>query len=152
MNLDDLQQQIESIRRMPATRLSVEFSRGHLESLDRVLAEGRQKLERRLGELGATSPAAGQPPAAPSSDAPPAGRSRLGRFGARSLRRFMRSYRDCSRFLCAVLQKTHAGADCATAVIIALLLQNLEKQLWVLECRHIATNEALLAVTLFQSC
>lgn len=147
-NLDDLQQQVDSLRQIPATELSAEFSQRQLESLGRILGQGRERLRQRRGELGVV---ASSEPASPKvSAAKPAESS--GSVGSRQIRRFMRSYRACGRFLGNVLKKTHGGADSTTAASVALLLHNLEKQLWLLEYRPIGTGAALLAVTFFHSC
>lgn len=145
-NLEDLQQQIDHLRQIPAAELSVEFSHRQLESLGRILGEGRERLQRRRGELGVV-PSAEPAPRSLAWAEPPVS------AGYRQLRRFMRSYRACGRFLGNVLRKTHGCADSATAASVALLLHNLEKQLWLLECRPVgAAGAGLLAVTFFRSC
>jgi hypothetical protein len=146
-NLEDLQQQIDQLRQIPAAELSVEFSHRQLESLGRILGEGRERLERRRGELGVV-PSIEPAPRGTTVAEPPIS------MGRRQLKRFMRSYRACGRFLGNVLRKTHGGADSATAASVAQLLHNLEKQLWLLECRPVGVGAGagLLAVTFFRSC
>lgn len=144
-NLDDLQQQVDHLRRIPAAELSVEFSQRQLESLGRILGQGRERLLQRRGELGVVLSSEPPPRVAKVAEPPVSA-------GRRQVRRFIRSYRACGRFLGNVLRKTHGCADSATAASVALLLHNLEKQLWLLECRPVGTGAALLAVTFFHSC
>jgi hypothetical protein len=145
-NLEDLQEQIAYLRQIPPDNLSIEFSHRQLESLGRVLGEGRERLQRRCGELGVVS--ANEPSPRPMTVAEPPVSA-----GRQQLRRFMRSYRACGRFLGNVLRKTHGCADSTTAASVAALLHNLEKQLWLLECRPAgAAGAGLLAVTFFCSC
>ena len=151
LNLDDLQHQVEWLRSVPAGELALAFPPSRLELLHRVLAEGRRKLIQRCRDLGAPLADAETPYSISVSPFTSPTR-RLPHSGYLGTRHFMRSYRACSHFLCGILQKTQTGADAATAAAIALLLQNLEKQLWVLEGRHTPTDETFLAVTLFHSC
>ena len=146
-NLDDLQQQVDHLRQIPAAELSIEFSQRQLESLGRILGQGRERLLQRRGELGVVPSAQPIPAPAKSRMAEPPVSA-----GRRQVRRFMRSYRACGRFLGNVLKRTHGCADSATAASVALLLHNLEKQLWLLECRPVGTGAGLLAVSFFHSC
>lgn len=150
-NLDDLQEQVDHLRRAPAAELSVEFSQRQLESLGRILGQGRERLLQRRDELGVV-PSSEPPRPVRAVKAKTSAAEPQDSAGLRQVRRFMRSYRACGRFLGNVLKKTHGCADSATAASVALLLHNLEKQLWLLECRPVGTGAALLAVTFFHSC
>ena len=141
-NLDDLQQQVDCLRQIPAAELSVEFSQRQLESLGPILGQGRERLLQRRDELGVVSSAEPTPRPVRLAEPPISA-------GNRQVRRFIRSYRVCGRFLGNVLKKTHGCADSATAASVALLLHNLEKQLWLLEWRPVGTGAALLAVSFF---
>lgn len=67
-------------------------------------------------------------------------------------RSLLATYRAACRALCTAVQEARQAGDTSTVVLLSALLQNLEKQLWLLDSSRVRRCVGASTIDLFLSC